>query len=100
VLPDSVVTPVDSGELRPSPCADTCRRLPLLVASIGQEKGNVTHADERPAEAANFLALSVDPIVGHYALDVVSKLGLSAADYQKITEGNARRLMPKSKVAA
>jgi hypothetical protein len=72
----------------------TCRRLLLLVASLGQEKGNVAHANERPAAAANFLALSVDPIVGHDALDVVSKLGLSAADYQKITVGNARRLMP------
>ena len=33
----------------------------------------------------------------HYPIkpfDVVSKLGLSAADHQKITEGNARKLMP------
>jgi predicted TIM-barrel fold metal-dependent hydrolase len=38
-----------------------------------------------------------EPTPGIYVretLDVVSKLGLSAADHQKITEGNARKLMP------
>lgn len=38
-----------------------------------------------------------EPTPGIYVretLDVVSKLGLSAADLHKVTEGNARRLMP------
>jgi predicted TIM-barrel fold metal-dependent hydrolase len=38
-----------------------------------------------------------EPTPGIYVretLDVVAKLGLPAADYTAITEGNARRLMP------
>jgi hypothetical protein len=31
--------PVESGDFRPSPCAGACCRLPLFVASKGQEKG-------------------------------------------------------------
>ena len=47
MLPDSVSALVDSDDLRPSPCADPCCRLLLLVAFKGQEKGNVTPPNAR-----------------------------------------------------
>src|SRR5437667_6738554 len=40
-LPDRAPSLVESGDFQPSLCAAACCRLLLLVASKGQEKGNV-----------------------------------------------------------
>ena len=57
-------TPERDHDLRPSPCADPCCRLLLLVAFKGQEKGNVTsrNARLRPAKPCGpvvFLSLQI-----------------------------------------
>jgi hypothetical protein len=40
-LPDRAPSLEESGDLRPSLCVAACCRLPLFVATKGQEKGNI-----------------------------------------------------------
>jgi hypothetical protein len=46
-LLDRASSLVEPDDFRPSLCAATCRRLPLVVAPKGQEKGDV---NARPVE--------------------------------------------------
>jgi hypothetical protein len=50
-LPDRAPSLTESGDFRPSLCVAPCCRLPLFVATKGQEKGNVMTSASAQARA-------------------------------------------------